>query len=71
MRNLLSQIKSRPYRFALFILAVSGFGSAAIQAKDIDTTSDSSTTTLSGASCDAVEATKTEEVYFTPWGGFI
>ena len=71
MRNLLSQIKSRPYRFALFILAVSGFGSAAIQAKDIDTTSDNATTTLSGESCDDVEATKTEEVYFTSCGGFI
>lgn len=71
MRNLLSQIMSRPYRSALFILAVAGFGAAAIQAKDVDATGDDATTTLSGASCDAVEDAKTEEVYFTSCGGFI
>lgn len=68
MRTLFSQ--SKLLRSALLFFGVVGIGAAASRAENL-MVGKSETPTLSGASCEAVEEAKTEEVYFTSCGGFI
>lgn len=71
MNDLLSQIRSKSIRSALFILALAGFGATAIHAQEAVSDDKTAPTTLSGVSCEGTETAETEEVYFTSCGGFI
>jgi hypothetical protein len=62
--------RSKILRSALLFFGVAGIGAAVSNADDL-IAKETDTPALSGASCEAIEETEKEEVYFTSCGGFI